>query len=97
MNHPSAWAAWAWVAARLTWRLARSHLRRMRTLVPPIALLLGGAVSCLTATRLGLGDTAAVLMLPGDLGPAGRGTDQLLLFWAVSYALLPLQIGRAHV
>ena len=104
MNHRSAsnaWAAgaaWAWVAGRLTWRLVRSQLGRMRTLVPPIALLLGGAVTCITSNRLGLGlsDAAAVLMLPGDLGPAGRGTDDLLLFWALSYALLPLQVVGLH-
>ncbi|SHN35809.1 hypothetical protein [Rhizobacter sp. OV335] len=102
MNHRSAlnaWAAaaaWAWVAGRLTWRLARSRLGRMRTLVPPIGLLLGSAFTCLTASRLGLSDAAAVLMMPGDLGPGGRGTDDMMLFWTLSYALLPLQVLGLH-
>ena len=102
MNHRSAsnaWAAgaaWAWVAGRLTWRLVRSQLGRTRTLVPPTALLLGSAFTCLTANRLGLSDAATVLMLPGDLGPAGRGTDELMLFWTLSYALLPLQVVGLH-
>jgi hypothetical protein len=84
--------------ARLTERLARQHLRRMRTVVPPLALLVGGGFGCIAATGLGLGfsDAAAVLMLPGDLGPAGRGTDALLLFWTLSYALLPLQVLGLH-
>ncbi|WP_168559497.1 hypothetical protein [Rhizobacter sp. SG703] len=99
MSHPHAStgsAAWAPVAVRLTWRVARHHLRRMCTLVPPIALLVGGAYSCLTAIPFGIGDAAAVLMLPGDLGPAGRGPDALLMFWMLSYALLPLQVVGLH-
>jgi hypothetical protein len=101
MNRPHArdawiaWAALACIAVRLTWRLVRLHLRRMRTLVPPIALLLCGAFHCLTTHRFGVSD-AAVLMLPGDLGPASRGTAQLLLFWVLSYALLPLQVVGLH-
>jgi len=78
------------------WRLARHHLRRTRTLVPPIALLVGGAYSCLAATHFGIGDAATVLMLPGDLGSAGRSPDALLLFWMLSYALLPLQVMGLH-
>jgi hypothetical protein len=99
MNHPSmwdAWAAWAWVMAGLTGRLARKHLRRTRTLVPPIVLLVGSAFGCFTAARLGLGDAAAVLTLPADLGPGGRSTEELLLFWVLSYALLPLQVVGLH-
>ncbi|WP_157597703.1 MULTISPECIES: hypothetical protein [unclassified Rhizobacter] len=92
LHASTASAAWAHVVTRLTWRLACHHLRRMRTLVPPIALLVGGAYGCLAASHFGIGDAAAVLMVPGDLGLAGRGPDALLLFWTLSYALLPLQV-----
>ena len=77
-------------------RLATCHLDRTHTLVAPVGLLLGIAFNCIATHLLGIGTLPIVLMLPGDLGPAGHSQEALLLFWALTYALLPLQVAGLH-
>jgi hypothetical protein len=77
-------------------RLATCHLGRTHTLAAPVGLLLGIAFNCIATHLLGIGTLPIVLMLPGDLGPAGHTQEALLLFWALTYAMLPLQVAGLH-
>lgn len=77
-------------------RLATCHLQRTRTLVAPIGLLLGTAFNCIATHHFGIGTLPIVLRLPGDLGPAGRAQEAVLLFWILSLAMLPLQVVGLH-
>jgi|UPI000646FE5A hypothetical protein len=89
MNH-------AYLLAPRGIHLMKCHLGRTHTLAAPIALLLGIAFNCIATHLLGAGTLQNMLMLPGDLGPAGRGQEALLLFWALTYAMLPLQVLGLH-
>jgi hypothetical protein len=81
-------------AAQAATRLATCHLQRTHTLVAPISLLLGTAFNCIATHHLST--LPIVLMLPGDLGPAGRTQEAVLLFWILTYAMLPLQVSGLH-
>jgi hypothetical protein len=81
-------------AAQAATRLATCHLQRTHTLVAPISLLLGTAFNCIATHHLST--LPIVLMLPGDPGPAGRTQEAVLLFWILTYAMLPLQVSGLH-
>jgi hypothetical protein len=83
-------------AAQAATRLATCHLRQTRTLVAPIGLLLGTAFNCIATHHFGLSTLPIMLMLPGDPGPAGRTQEAVLLFWILTYAMLPLQVSGLH-
>lgn len=89
MKHPHGLAE---LAAELLW----CHLARVRTLAAPVGLMLGATIDCLLAHRAALREMPGVLMLPGDLGPAGHGQIALLLFWILTYGSLPFQVFGLH-
>lgn len=80
-----------------TWRqaagdLTRTHLRRVRSLIPPAALVVATGFECVAASLRSLPELPALLALPGETSPAPPTGVAVLLFWVLTYALLPLQV-----
>lgn len=76
--------------------LACTHLTSRWTLLPMLVLLASIGVHCTTNLLHKLVDTPTLTILVGGVNLSSEHLGGLLLFWLLSYILLPVQVLKLH-